>query len=196
MVHCKLNTDSRKFLADSLSHMLENNISCHLLKYRSFENASGFFDGARKKFVCCTHSQNWFHCYIHEYCHFLQYITKYKPYLEFLASFDAFDLHDFQNTPKTATYRKAIQTMCKVEINCDKRAIKLIKQYNLSVNLAHYIAQANYENRCIYHRYIFKNNFTYMPDYSEILKRYETKTLNSFKTVWKKDSYISSFYKN
>jgi len=82
---------------------------------------------------------------VHEYCHMLQWLDKWPLWTESLNRDDdhIFDtwLNGKDYNPRTI--RAAIKRIQKVELDCEKRSVKLIKKYNLNVNIEQYIKNAN-----------------------------------------------------
>jgi len=83
-------------------------------------------------------NEEWFGILIHEYCHFLQWKENSKIWNDFEES--NFSIDDIIKSPKK--YKKEILLLIHLEADCEKRAVSLIKQYNL-FDHKEYIQQAN-----------------------------------------------------
>lgn len=77
--------------------------------------ASGYFDGER--LAIPNHSDCWFPTLIHEYSHMTRF------------------LKDGRKFPKLSDLE--------LELDCEKRAVKIVNKYQLPINLNVYIPQAN-----------------------------------------------------
>lgn len=84
--------------------------------------------------------EQWLGILIHEYCHFLQWKYNVKAWKEFDRGSFSFD--DVILQPKKN--KRNIMLLLKLELDCEKRAVKLIKSNNLDINAQNYIQTANY----------------------------------------------------
>ena len=75
---------------------------------------------------------------IHEYCHFLQWKEGSKVWKDFEES--NFSIDDVIKKPKK--YKKEILILIKLEADCERRAVNLIRKYG-AIDCIEYIQQAN-----------------------------------------------------
>lgn len=111
---------------------------------------SGYFDGEVKELACAVGKpeSEWIPIFLHEACHMFQFIenckawsdTELDKYHESYGTMDSF----FQGwyIPK-GLLRRAFKAAFNCELDCEKRTVELIKQYNLEIDLEEYIQKAN-----------------------------------------------------
>lgn len=97
--------------------------------------------------------QQWFGVLVHEYCHFLQWKENSELWKDFEEC--SFNIGDIINRPKK--YKKQLLLLIRLEADCERRAIKLIKKYNIPFDLETYAKEAN----SILYKYamLYTNNF-------------------------------------
>ena len=105
----------------------------------------GYFDGTN--IVVASKNKKWFEILLHEYCHFLQYKDENKWYLK-STELNQSDktLNDWLTGSKKFSIYE-VDLLCtveqKMELDCEKRVIKLIDKLNLPINKELYIKEAN-----------------------------------------------------
>jgi len=108
---------------------------------------SGFFDSTSKTFVCGVKKplSVWLPIYVHEYCHFLQwrdgsvyFDPRYPRYCESTVD----DWLAGNSFSKTKIFN-SIEASKECELDCEKRVVKLIKKFNLPMDVDNYIKRAN-----------------------------------------------------
>jgi hypothetical protein len=97
-------------------------------------------------------NEHWFGILIHEYCHFLQWRDNTKIWKQFEES--NFSIDDIINSPKK--HKKELLLLMKLEADCERRVIKLIKKYRL-FSVKEYAQEAN--------AVLFKYGFLYTDGY-------------------------------
>jgi hypothetical protein len=171
----RLNSLIKKYKIENFIQKIKSHLSEHngklILKPRMSQSSK--FDGEFlesdmiiKCFIDFS-STYWIGVLAHEYSHFLQCVNHNKLWLSFQDSvFDNID--DLENifTKKTnkinKTLRKKIsRSIINMELDCDKRAIKLINKYKLPVNKKEYIAKAN----VILYKYLYWGEYGIWPDF-------------------------------
>jgi hypothetical protein len=105
--------------------------------------ASGYFDQESKQIRVARKNKLWFEVFIHEYCHFHQWIDKSSVYNRSNNSSTIIDNWFNGKTYNDITIDKAFETVREMERDCEMRSTKLIKKYNLPVDLERYIRMAN-----------------------------------------------------
>lgn len=88
--------------------------------------------------------KGWFEILIHEYCHFIQWVENYVGYDRFDKHYDGWNswLAKKINLKKKDLHVKFL-AIRNFELDCEVRAVRLIKKYNLPVNVVKYIQDAN-----------------------------------------------------
>lgn len=105
---------------------------------------SGTFSDEPLEFVCKISKEDprWFHTFIHEYCHFLQW-REQKIWNENVGCDSALDMWLSGVNIANKKIEESIETLKRIEIDCEKRVVKLIKSENLSIDIEDYIRRAN-----------------------------------------------------
>lgn len=111
-------------------------------------SVSGWFDECNKELVIGLNDPDWLPVLVHEYCHFLQFIENDETYTK---------ANDEQNSLSNVwdwldnNYEfdsekdkdRAFREIIKMELNCEKRTIEKIKEYDLPIDLNEYETQAH-----------------------------------------------------
>jgi len=94
---------------------------------------------------------------VHEYSHMEQWRDKSKYYVQGYRGWDSWDImnrwlqgHEFKRT----TINRSINVIRNCEVDCERRAIKNIKKFNIPVNIKSYCQKANVY--IYFHNYIKK----------------------------------------
>lgn len=134
--------------------------------------------------------EEWFGILLHEYCHFLQWRDDTKEWNKFCD----YDITYSQIILKPQKYKKELESLMELEINCEKCATNIIKNNNL-FNYKKYAQSAN----AIIYKYAFLYNYGKWPDDNRKYKKVQdfcpTKILKSYKEYLKIPTKISDYYK-
>jgi len=135
-----------EFLGTAISHMIEHGKSVKLIHRKSVKCdgvATGGFCN-ENGITMATKQDSWFQLFVHEYCHFLQEID--DDYTE-NDDDDAWNNYDHWLLGKCELKPEQIKRATKLirdcEIDCEKRAVELIKKYNLPIDVERYTQEAN-----------------------------------------------------
>lgn len=153
-----------KFLTDCLINLESNNVKVLLTKepkvYVDFDKTytKGFWDDAsdpKNPTLSCSvygPEEDWISIFAHEYCHFLQWIDKPKVWYAY-SRLNSDVLSDcINNKPiKHSKLEYYLNTTRDIELDCEKRTVKLLSEYKLPLDLKKYIKGANI--------YIFYHNY-------------------------------------
>jgi hypothetical protein len=103
----------------------------------------GYFDDSKKIIKIAGNSLNFLETLVHEYCHFLQYINKSKIYQKSNnASYIVDDWFRGQEySPEKI--KRAFFLVRAMERDCEKRAVKVIKKFNLKIDSKLYAKRAH-----------------------------------------------------
>lgn len=110
----------------------------------SMDGCSGWFNHESKEFRVAKKSKNFFETFVHEYCHYLQWkyspifwnrsVNGYLTYVNFL----------FNKRRYTKKHiEQSFADVLSIEHDCESRAIKLIKDFELDVDVEKYAKFAN-----------------------------------------------------
>lgn len=104
----------------------------------------GFFAEADGIILVAGANPRWFSILIHEYGHFLQWVEKCRVGKTFNRHWRAWDgwLKDDRKLSKRVLHTKFLAVR-NFELDCEKRAVELIKRYKLPINIQSYIQDAN-----------------------------------------------------
>jgi hypothetical protein len=97
--------------------------------------------------------EQWFGILVHEYCHFLQWKEQSELWTDFEDC--SFNIDEIIKNPKK--YKKQLLLLIRLEADCERRAIKLIKNYHIPFDIDSYVKEAN----CILYKYamLYTNSF-------------------------------------
>ena len=122
-------------------------------------------------------SYYWVGVLAHEYGHFLQCKNEEKIWADFQENiFELGDLEEvftnkknLKKAPQKRIRRKILKYIIALELDADKRAIKLINKFKLPVNKKKYVSYAN----LILYKYLYWSEKGYWPDFidNNTLKR-------------------------
>jgi hypothetical protein len=137
-----------------------------------------------------SEEEEWFGILLHEYCHFLQWRDDSKIWNNFCDH----DVTYSEIILKPEKYKKELQALMELEINCEKRAVNIIKSNNL-FNHKEYVQCAN----AILYKYAFLHKYHKWPDnnkkYHRIKEHCPNKILKSYKEYLNIPEKIVQYYK-
>jgi len=148
----------KEFVSHAIFDMLNNKVDITIrnssyLKYSSGINnvsVSGWFSESDSlEFACAVgkSQKNWIQTFVHEYCHFQQWKEKESTYTrwddetDLLVKYDEWLEGREELTKKELI--KATRVIQACELNCEKRSVKMIKEWDLPINIDDYIKKAN-----------------------------------------------------
>jgi hypothetical protein len=103
----------------------------------------GFFDDRDLVIKVAKSDPSFLSTLVHEYCHFLQYINDIKIYQKSDKASEIVESWLLGKEQNPQKLKRAFFLVRAMERDCEKRAIKLIKQFNLPINVKIYAKQAN-----------------------------------------------------
>lgn len=134
-----------------ISVRLKNKRSLILNEHEVEMKCNGYFcDGEYELAVACDQPlEQWFRVLVHESCHMDQFIEQCEAWtegyfvgeVERKALIDLWLGYDLELTE--SQFREHIYPTMFVELDCERRAVKKIKEYELPIDVVHYIQQAN-----------------------------------------------------
>lgn len=134
--------------------------------------------------------EEWFGILIHEYCHFMQWRDNSK----YWESFCNYDVTYSQILLKPEKYKLALTVLMDLEINCERLAVKIIKNNNL-FDHKKYAQSAN----AILYKYAFLYNFNKWPEDSRTYKKVQdlapNRILKSYKEYLEIPERVIQYYK-
>jgi hypothetical protein len=134
--------------------------------------------------------EEWFGVLLHEYCHFMQWRDNSK----YWESFCNYDVTYSQILLKPEKYKLALTVLMDLEINCERLAVKIIKNNNLFDHKT-YAQSAN----AILYKYAFLYNFNKWPEDSRTYKKVQdlapNRILKSYKEYLDIPKKIIEYYR-
>lgn len=108
-------------------------------------SVSGYFDEINRELVISINDKDWLSVLVHEYCHYLQFMEQDKTYMNLVENdvinhlnniWDWLDGdYEFESTKEK---NKSFDKVIKMELDCEKRTIKKILEYDLPIDLKNY----------------------------------------------------------
>lgn len=137
---------------DSFVELVRVHLSCYAMKLKisktktvksGISDVSGYFCDD-EGITVAGKSSRWFGILIHEYCHFIQWVENFIGYSKFDKHYVGWDgwLSKKRNLKKKDLHIKFL-AIRNLELDCEIRTVKMIKKYNLPVNIPKYIQGAN-----------------------------------------------------
>ena len=129
-----MNAKLKKYMADAIDNMISAGFQVKLIQNSS--KYAGFLDEDGKVFSCQI-SENpidWFSDFVHEYCHFCQWKEKKYSGPKWMKSIEmvySWVAGDISLSEKDRIYH--INRCKRIELDCEKRAVKEIKKYKLNI---------------------------------------------------------------
>lgn len=135
-----------QFVGKCINEMIKHGISIHLTQRKNnSKHASNYFDPDKKEFVVNffgDYSRKYFlETFLHEYCHFKQMIDTKFNMTQYDKACEIFN--DWLEFKRDSCPLRVIRLVQKLELDCEKRAVKLIQKYKLPINIPDYIKQSN-----------------------------------------------------
>ncbi len=145
--------------------------------YNDGQSCSGYFDQEGKRLVIATSRKGWITTLVHEYGHFQQYLEgKYisNKQLIQMQKFTSWLNHEIELSEKEAL--EFCRLTQKMELDCERRALDLISNYNLS-SPQDYIKSANcyiwfYEAARLNRKWECKKEFYDVPEILDLSPKY------------------------
>ena len=136
-----------EFTGKAIVELIQSGVTVKFNKHTYYsKHAYNYFlgnDKNPKMLINCLGRETsyWFPIFIHEYCHFLQWKedkVKWKTYDQHCTLF-----FDYIEGKIDYISDETVEKVQELEMDCDKRAMKLIDELQLEVNLDEYIQYAN-----------------------------------------------------
>jgi len=139
-----------EFIAKATMHMVSKGVDVHLVSNKTVTltdkcEALGYYCDEDKEFKCATGNSEsfWFEVFVHEYCHFLQDIEGSFSHYPAEAWEDFQDWLDKRTKLTPDKVEEYLSYVRGVEVDCEKRVVKLTNKYDLPIDTGLYIKKAN-----------------------------------------------------
>ena len=131
------------FFFSAVNEMAKQRVDIHLINKRHVRPGVGgeFCEYPKVAAIACGRKiEDWFPTFIHEYCHFRQHKDRLPIYMN---SDDSFNNIWNSLEGEDKMKRGSIDVIQKVELDCEKRVVEIIKEYDLPFSVDQYIREAN-----------------------------------------------------
>jgi len=127
----------------------------------------GTFDEIDKKLEISIKDEGWLEVLVHEFNHFLQYIQQEPIFLKLSESGsnmseDLWSWLDHEIELPKKRISEIIQSIIDMELDCERRSVKMIKEFSLPIDIKEYVFVAytylNFYNYVKKHRTWFKQS--------------------------------------
>lgn len=140
---------NQQFLGYALLKCITNHITVSFISHEKVLSdgvlVSGYYDGTKKELCVATKrpQKEYFPIFLHEFCHAEQDIENWT--LEGESNQTSNDIWEWltgKDIPMNRV-KKSARIYQKTELDCEKRAVRYIKKYGLSIDIENYIKNAN-----------------------------------------------------
>jgi len=135
--------DNQKFIGRCVEELIQNNISVFIHAKKRVKDCGGWFDIDKKEFIVAYKNDMAFEIFIHEYCHFLQWKEDpeiYECWVE--GPTILFDWVEGTDYPEEELDEALLNTI-RLEWDCERRSLDLIKSFGLDVDCKRYAQGSN-----------------------------------------------------
>jgi len=139
------------FLGWAVLQLLESGVTIKFLQQSVSEGYIGWFDGYKKQMLVCVSRVDFLSIFLHEFCHFLQWRDNNAWWAKHMKKYIAFSNWISRASSKKATSSSYIA----MELDCERRAVELVKKFKLSIDIPQYIKKAN---ACLFLYHIVEKN--------------------------------------
>jgi hypothetical protein len=141
-----MNKKVKDFIVFVKKECKKHGVGCEIRKVKYVKmtpkvKCSGWFDATNKKLVVAGLHKNWLETFVHEYAHLTQWRDQCQPWTNALQSLELVD--PWLNGEEVDGINEHISLIRDLELDNEKRSVKLIKQHNLDIDLNDYIKKAN-----------------------------------------------------
>jgi hypothetical protein len=126
-----------------INELIADDFSIRLYQQKIVESCGGWFDAEDKEFVVALKNAYGFEILIHEYCHYLQWKTRKRYFNKLIQAYNIVFPWIRGTFYKKDVVEKAIGEVIELEWDCEKRALEVIKEFKLDVDVDRYIKAAN-----------------------------------------------------
>lgn len=154
---------NEEFIGTCIKEMISSGVTIEFVKrkyltknsYSYFMDSNGTVPNFRITYFDDYDFQDCFITFVHEYCHFLQWKESSELFSKSDASIEKLiNWLDYKTDKFDIRHLRTIQ---KMELECDKKASKLIKSKNLKIDLEKYIKQSN--SYILSYNYVYENRY-------------------------------------
>ena len=142
-----MNKRNRQFVRHVKNHLAEYGMSLVIGRGKLVNvggyRCVGYFDEGQKVIKIARNSCDFMSTLVHEYCHFLQCISKCKIFKKSDSAGIMIDEWFNGKDYPEKKLKRAFFLVRAMERDCEKRAVKIIKKFNLEIDSKMYAKKAN-----------------------------------------------------
>lgn len=144
-----MNKQLKKFIKDKTIELLLNGYGVNFVNQAhlktdgtNFKHSGEFDEDNKTLTVAFKNSQKvWLPVFVHEYAHYVQHINQHKAWVENMPALVEF--FTWLENPVGKIKKETVFKTQLLELDCEKTAVKIIQEYNLPIDVEHYIQAAN-----------------------------------------------------
>lgn len=141
-----MTANDKKFIQHVKEKCAEYGIKCIIrhVKYVKLSGniqCGGWFDEEGKELVCASNRPDFLQILVHEFSHLTQWIEQCDPWVNANTSLGLVD--EWLGGKEIRNISKHLGVSRDLELDNEKRAVKHIKKFKLSINIDDYIRRAN-----------------------------------------------------
>lgn len=143
--------------------------------------SAGYFSEDEKKIVVCVKTKKFIDILAHEFGHFNQYIEDEQWYDYHSKSYEK--VFEWLEGKRVRNIGFHLGNCLELELDCEKRAVEIIKKFNLNINIQDYIQRANayvYFWRYLEHTRRWCNPYNTPSNNDEIARTMPTRFLKEY----------------
>ena len=103
--------------------------------------ASGYFDESVPTLVCSVKNQNFLPVLVHEYCHLTQWVEKIPIWKK--SNLGMIKVQEWLSGKEVRNIKNYLSVCRDLELDNEKRSVKIIKKHKLPIDVKDYIRRAN-----------------------------------------------------
>lgn len=136
----------KQFIKFVKSECKKYGVKCELrntsyLKLSGNIKCSGYFDEEEPSLVCSMNRPDWIEILAHEFAHLTQWVDQIPLWKKSMVSMVKVD--DWLGGAKIHNIKKHLAVVRDLELDNEKRAVKIIKKFGLDIDIDRYIQKAN-----------------------------------------------------
>lgn len=133
----------KNFIGKAVTELIDDKFSVMISNEAQIDGCAGWFDFEKKELITCMGNRLGMEVFVHEYSHYQQYKTEKSKFLKWNKATTRFFgwVHDKEKYEDDVIDQDLLTTI-ELEHDCEQKAIKLIKQYKLDIDITEYAKAA------------------------------------------------------
>lgn len=136
-----------EFITSAIDHMARNGVTTSFVAKPRYQHSTGVF--CFPTLHVATDRKDWEETFIHEYCHFLQHLDEQRgifinyPNMTYQSYEDWWAWINHKEEFPKSKIKRIRRGLQKMERDCDRRAVAMIRKYKLELDAKAYAQRAN-----------------------------------------------------